>query len=254
MSPKAFRLVDQLSPAEKEQAPRARAARSPSPNAPKAKVDEASVDLSVLVGTGIAEIMPMEGGAWMSVTLVTRAAEEKPVRRYIHLLPEQYRVLSPAVGEVTLAYAETLEEAGKLCDAIRKGMELLGYGAMSRRRLIQKMTARGFGRETAEEAAAYLSDHGAFCEETDAIRFAEQGVRKLWGPRRIRDDLYARGFPTDVIAVAMDALEDVDFVENCGRVIVKHGGIPKKQDEIKKMIAALMRLGYTSGQIREALR
>lgn len=254
MSPKAFRLVDQLSTAEKEQAPRARAARSPAPNVPKVKTDEVSVDPSAVVGTRITEITPMEGGAWMSVTLVTRAAEEKPVRRYIHLLPEQYRVLSPAVGEVTLAYAETLEEAGKLCDAIRKGMELLGYGAMSRRRLIQKLTARGFGRETAEEAAAYLSDHGAFCEETDAIRFAEQGVRKLWGPRRIRDDLYARGFPTDVIAVAMDALEDVDFVENCGRVIVKHGGIPRKQDEIKKMIAALMRLGYTSGQIREALR
>ncbi len=256
MSPKAFRLVDQLSSSEKDKAPRVRETRSPAPNAPKNKVDETSVDLSAFVGTSITEITPMEGGAWVSVTLVTCAMEKgKPIRRHIHLLPEQYGSLSPAVGEVTLAYAETLEGAGKLCDAIRKGMELLGYGAMSRRRLIQKLTVRGFERETAEEAVAYLYDHGAFCEETDALRFAEQGVKKLWGPRRIREDLFARGFDAEAVSVAMESLEDVDFTENCARVISKkYGEIPASPNEKKKMIAALMRLGYTSEQIREAMR
>ncbi len=194
--------------------------------------------------------MPMEGGEWVSVTLI-----EGKKRRYVRLMTEQYADLMPTVGYVSAALADALDQAGKLCDAIRKGMELLGYGAMSRRRLEQKLLARGFDKEIVALAGDYLDSHGFLPESDDAVRFAEQGVRKLWGPRRIREDLFARGFSSDAVSAAMESLESVDFAENCGRVIVKkYGGIPKDRVEIKKMIAALMRLGYTSEQIREALR
>lgn len=201
-------------------------------------------------GAEITDITPLDGGEWVSVTVKIGNNTQN-----IRLSTEQYGLLRPRVGTVPTETLETLYEAGRLCDAVRKGMELLGYGAVSRRRLIQKLTQRGFDCETATSAADYLSDRGCLSENADACRFAEQGVRKLWGIRRIREDLYARGFPDEAVNEAIEALEDVDFVGNCSRVIEKkYGDVPKERDAIKKMIAALMRLGYTSEQIREAMR
>ncbi len=262
MSPKAFRLVDELktnpraksTPAVKDTAP----IKTPSPCVEPtvwAETAEAQAHLMTVPepssgGSRIIAITPMDGGEWVSVTLT-----EGKQRRHVRLLTEQYATLKPSVGDVPTELAEALDAAGKLCDAVRKGMELLGYGAVSHRRLVQKLTVRGFDKETAEAAADYLKDHGWLPETDDAVRFAEQGARKLWGPRRIREDLFARGFPSEVVTAAMESLEDVDFTDNCARVIAKkYGGTPDDGMERKKMVAALMRLGYTSEQIREAMR
>ena len=256
MSPKAFKLVDELRSSPK---PHTSSKEKPSPAGQETIaaravsgnlecfLESAASDQS---GVRITAVTPMEGGEWVSVTL----AEGKE-RRYVRLLTEQYASLRPAVGPASAELVEALDQAGTLCDAIRKGMELLGYGAMSRRRLSQKLSVRGFEKETVGLAVEYLEHHGFLSEGDDAVRFAEQDVRKMWGPRRIREDLFARGFPSEVIFMAMESLEDVDFAENCRRVIdKKYGGVPRNPAEIKKMVAALMRLGYTSEHIREAMR
>ena len=139
--------------------------------------------------------------------------------------------------------------------ALLKAQEFLGYGAMSSRRLSQKLLQRGFGEGTVEAAIDYLQDHGFMREGEDAVRFAEQGVRKLWGPRRIREDLYARRFSETAIEEAMENLETLDFETNCAKVITKkYGCVPDDLSEIKKMMAALMRMGYTVTQIKAAMR
>lgn len=250
---KSFRLVDELGGSKKEVTKTPIPSKEKRVSCPKQVVSDEAVWETDDQGKDtprITSVTPMDGGEWVSV--MVRVGKE---RKRFRLLTEQYAALHPAEGVASPEILEALEAAGKLCDAIRKGTELLGYGAVSKRRLTQKLTARSFDREIAEMAVSYLYERGLLPETDDAIRFAEQGVRKLWGPHRIRDDLFARGFPSEVIAIAMDHLEDVDFVENCGRVIAKkYGGIPKDQGAIKKMIAALMRLGYTSDQIRETLR
>ena len=209
-----------------------------------------------LANPGIVEITPMAEEALVLVTLLINRDDGDGVgRRQIRLMSQQYADLRPAVGEVTPEFADTLIRAGALCDAIRKGIELLGYGAMSRRRLSQKLTLRKMDAETVSAALDYLETHGYLTETDDAIRFAEQGVKKLWGPRRIKEDLFARGFPSEAVSDAMASLEEVDFSENCARVIVKkYGACPTDYAQRRKMIAALMRLGYTSDHIREAMK
>lgn len=136
-----------------------------------------------------------------------------------------------------------------------KAQELLGYGAMSPRRLSQKLLQRGFDEDIVAEAIRYLTDHGFMRESEDAVRFAEQGVRKLWGIRRIREDLYARRFSEQAIADALYVLENVDFEANCAKAIAKkYGSIPNEPSEIKKMTAALMRMGYSLSEIKAAMR
>ena len=247
MSSKAFRLVDELKDASSPQAMRSSSRLPETSEAPGPAFEGNDLPSE---GIYVTEITPLDDGEWVSVTLT-----EGKSCRHIRLLTQHYAELRPALGRITDVEAEILTEAGQLCGAIQKGMELLGYGAMSRRRLMQKLTARKFAPDIVVAAAVYLEDHGYLSAAQDAIRFAEQGVRKLWGPCRIKEDLFARGFPTEVVSEAMDALEDVDFSENCACAIQKkYGDIPEDNAEMKKMVAALMRLGYTSDQIREALR
>jgi len=176
-------------------------------------------------------------------------------RVMLHLLVEQYADLGVQVGGLTPEEADALLTAGKLCAAIRRGMGLLAYGDQSARRLASKLTARGIDREIATAATAYLTEHGYIREDDTARLRAEQGVRKGWGLIRIREDLQAQGFPADVIDDATEGLSEVDFVGNCAAVIRKrYGDVPEDRSARQKMTAALMRLGYDSDEIREAMR
>ncbi len=260
MSPKAYRLVDQLRDASEK--PKGAPKISEKPCFEKKKQDEAvSAHWEKEIAESecravITDITPLTEEAMLSLTLLIRREGDGEAERHkVRLLLGQFATLKPSVGAVTMEMAEALLEAGCISRAIQKGMELLGYGAMSRRRLVGKLVARGIDGEIADRAADYLMSKGYLSEDDAALRFAEQGVRKLWGPRRIKEDLFARGFASDAVTRAMEDLGEVDFAENCALAISKkYGSIPADPAGRRKMMAALMRLGYTSEQIREAMK
>lgn len=170
------------------------------------------------------------------------------------LLLEQYAVLRLSAGEISLAKLEAIREAGRLTAAIRRGLTLLQYGDRSARRLTYQLTAKGIDRASAEAAVAYLSDHGYIREDSAATRRAEQSVRKLWGPRRIREDLRAAGYSPDAIEDAMAALEDVDFEENCLTLLRKKSPAPPTDRAARqKLMAAVMRMGYEGDMVRRCM-
>ncbi len=176
------------------------------------------------------------------------------IRVRLYLLVEQYADLRPREGSIAPERADELLQAGRLCAAVKRGMRLLAYGDQSARRLSYKLTARGIDRATADAATAYLAEKGYIHEDDTASLRAEADVRKLWGPRRIREDLRANGFTSEAIADAMEALADVDFEENCVILIrKKYRVLPQDRGERQKIYAALARMGYDSGVIREAL-
>lgn len=273
---KAFRLMDTLggeAPCEKGSAKgqsgdgsplasgssgRAAMLRNALPRTPKPLQPECIPPLAEMPAEGcrVLSVTPEGEGETVSVVLILPPAEGgKPRRIQLHLLTEQYATLHVQVGEVSPEQADVFLEAGKLCAAIRRGMGLLKYGDQSARRLASKLVAKGIDRETAKAAAEYLSEKGYIREDDTARLRAEQGVRKGWGPRRIREDLWAQGFTADATEDALEALSEVDFSENCAGVIrKKYGSVPADRTERQKMTAALMRLGYDSDDIREAMR
>jgi regulatory protein len=100
-----------------------------------------------------------------------------------------------------------------------------------------------------------MAERGYLDDADAAERFARRGVDKLWGPRRIKEDLFARGFTAEVIENILSELEDVDFAANCAVIIRrKYGGVPKDMATRRKLAAALVRQGYTSEHINCALR
>ncbi len=207
-------------------------------------------------GYHVLSVTPEGEGETVAVVLSVPDTEGgKPSRVKLHLLVEQYADLGIKVGGLTSEEADILLTAGKLCAAIRRGMGLLAYGDQSAQRLSYKLTAKGIDRETAMAAAAYLAEHGYIREDDTARLRAEQGVRKGWGARRICEDLRARGFTTDAVEDAMEAISEVDFPENCAAVIrKKYGSVSDDRAARQKMTAALMRLGYDLDEIREAVR
>ena len=149
-------------------------------------------------------------------------------------------------------------DAGRLCEAIRMGMSLLYYGDLSERRMVYKLTARGMERAVAQKAAHYLCERGLLQETESAVHRARQSVRKGWGRRRIADDLRAHGYADGAIEDALVALEDVDFEALCAEVIRKKyrsvpDSSPTGRAARQKMIAALLRLGFSMDEVRHAM-
>ena len=204
----------------------------------------------------VLSVTPAGEGETVTVVLALPDPEGKKAQRVsFHLLVEQYAELGVKTGEITPEYAETLLDAGKLCGAIRRGISLLGYGDQSARRLAYKLTAKGVDRDTAARVVAYLTERGYIREESTATLRARQSVGKGWGERRIREDLIAHGFTREAVEEAMESLSDTDWVENCAAAIrKKYGEIPEDKGERQKLIASMMRLGYNTDTVKEAMR
>ena len=204
----------------------------------------------------VLSVTPAGEGETVTVVLALPDPEGTKAQRVsFRLLAEQYAELGIKTGKITPEYAETLLDAGRLCGAIRRGIALLQYGDQSARRLAYKLTVKGVDRETAARAVAYLTQKGYIREDDTATLRAEQGIRKGWGERRIREDLIAHGFTREAVEEAMESLADTDWEENCAEAIrKKYGGIPEDRGERQKLIASMMRLGYDTDTVREAMR
>lgn len=204
----------------------------------------------------VLSVTPMGEGETVTVVLALPDPEGKKAQRVrFCLLVEQYAELGVKTGEITPEEADALLDAGRLCGAIRRGISLLGYGDQSARRLAYKLTAKGVDGDTAARATAYLTEKGYIREDDTATLRAEQDLRKGWGERRIREDLIAHGFTREAVEEAMESLSDTDWVENCTAAIrKKYGEIPEDKGERQKLIAAMMRLGYDTDTVREAMR
>lgn len=187
-------------------------------------------------------------------------APKKPRRLRVCLLVEQYAALraegiSLECGDISETLAARLTDEGELCEAIRRGLSALQYGDRSAHRLIRSLTAKGISRERAEAAASYLIRKGFIREEDTARRRVGCGLRKGWGPRRIREDLRLQGLESEAVEAAMEELSSVDFGERCAEVIQKkYGKPPRERGERQRMTAALLRLGYDLDQVRWATR
>ena len=203
----------------------------------------------------VTDLRALDGDSLVAVRLLIQSDEgARDVRSY-HILPEQYAALRLRCGEeIGPDTVDALEEAAQLSEAIRKGISLLSYSMQSERALKRKLTVRGFSEELATAAVAYLNRNGCFHEGEDAMRVVQGCRRKHWGMRRILSHLFEKGYPERVIRAVQVELEGEDFVPDCVELIrSKYHGAPESRDEKQKMTAALMRYGYSLGEIRRAI-
>lgn len=147
--------------------------------------------------------------------------------------------------------------ASRLYDATKRALTMLGFGRYSARMMEYKLVRRGIDAEIATDAVAELIARGYLSSAADALAEAQKGLAKQWGKLRIQASLRQKGYDDGDIRAAIETLEDegADFEENCAALIRRRWcDVPRDETEKKKMVAALMRLGYTSSEIRAACR
>lgn len=182
---------------------------------------------------------------------------EEAQRKKFVISADAYARMGITKGECDIETYEALEWEAEVNSAFKRAMAILGFCACSKRTLVSKLLQKGFGREYAAEAAERAARLGFIDDGENAYREAQRCVTKLWGEARIRSSLAQKGYGSDAIEIAMCALEDdgVDFCENCRALIEKkYTALPTDRAEKQKLVASLMRYGYTLSQIKSATK
>lgn len=131
-------------------------------------------------------------------------------------------------------------------------------GYLSRRdhsasELLLKLRQKGY-RESAEYAVEKLQSEGYVDDERFARMYARELINiKKYGKRRVEQELYRKGVEREIISLV---LEEAEFGEQELYALIERKYLRYLSDEkgIKKTVASLMRMGYSFGEIRSALK
>ena len=181
---------------------------------------------------------------------------------HIHIDGE-YRMTADSDFVSSLGYAENydineeelavLERAVSSRRAFNKATDLLSRRDHGEKELLIKLRQKGF-KEEAEEAIEKLKYYGYI----DDRRFAENYVKELirikhYGKRRVEQELYRKGIDREIIS---EVLESAEFPESELVSLIERKYYRYLTDEkgIKKTINSLLRMGYSYGEIKDALK
>ena len=200
----------------------------------------------------VTSIFAINSGAEIVVEIKLFEGENFEKRKVI-LLARQYAELRIHKGEIARESAEELLLEGEVCAAVKRGMNILSYGACSEKNMALKLSSKGFERDIAFRAAKYLVELGYINEGEDAVREAERCLKKCWGIKRIAAALYEKGYSESAVRLAISELEEYDFTELCVALIERRfGEIPDGREEQRKLFASLVRYGHTPSDIKKA--
>lgn len=154
--------------------------------------------------------------------------------------------------EVDCEELEEIKQTVNIRRAYNYAVSLLSRRDHSERELITKLSQKGY-TQGVEEAIAKLRDSGYVSDE----KFARLYVRELqtfkkYGKRRIEQELYRKGIDREIIR---EVLEETDFDEDglVSLVERKYGRYLDDEKGVAKTINGLLRMGYSYGEIRNAL-
>ena len=147
---------------------------------------------------------------------------------------------------------EEIRQTVSVRRAYNYAVSLLSRRDHSEKELMNKLTQKGY-THGAEEAIAKLRDGGYVSDE----RFARLYVRELqtfkkYGKRRIEQELFRKGIDREIIR---EVLEETDFDEDelVSLVERKYSRYLDDEKGVAKAINGLLRMGYSYGEIRNAL-
>lgn len=171
------------------------------------------------------------------------------------LLDRFFEDLEIEIGEIDGERMGLLELFSEVTEAYESACASLAFSPCSHKALKRKLLAKRFSAQACDGAIDIIREKGYINESAIALRRAELMVEKPWGRTRIISKLKEELFCESALADVSDYLAEVDFPESCASVIEKkYPEVPADRKEREKMYSALARLGFSSSDIREALR
>ena len=132
-----------------------------------------------------------------------------------------------------------------------KAADLINRRAMSRSDLEKKLRDRGAGEGDIRYAAEWLEAIGALNDADYAAILVRHCAGLGYGPARIREKLREKGVPRELWDEALD--QAGDSAEQVDRFLAaKLRGRAPEEAEKRRLTSALLRRGFSWGDIREA--
>ena len=165
--------------------------------------------------------------------------------------PEIITKFNLSSGEID---GKTFFEAKKESDKIlakRRLASLIDRTEKCKKGYIDALTARGFSYHVALEAVEEAEKKGWI----DDKRYAECYIHlheKTKGWFRLAAELRAKGVPEEILSLLKEEYED--HSEECARLVEKYmRAVENTFENRQKIYAKMMRKGFSSGEIRNAL-
>lgn len=152
----------------------------------------------------------------------------------------------------------TEEQWQELCNGIyyKKAVDKC-YDLLSRRdhsvKELKTKLLRTVDEENADRAIEKMIDYGYLDDEKYAKNLVKYlSETKLMSKNHIKQEMYKRGVPNDIIAYTLEETEIDNVSVVVDLIFTKYRNKLDAQDGNKKVIAALMRKGFSYSDIREA--
>ena len=147
----------------------------------------------------------------------------------------------------------TLKAAMAKESARERAVRILTASAVSERELEKRLVQKGVLPSDAADAVAWLKEHRFLDDTATAAQLVDSAVRKGYGRARVKNILYEKGIPKNLWDEALARIPAMD--DAIDRFLAaKLRGRTADEKTIKKTIDALLRRGFSYGEIRDALR
>ena len=133
-----------------------------------------------------------------------------------------------------------------------RALRILGSRNLSAREIEKRLKSKGDSQETAQQTVEWLENAGLVNDAEYATNIVSHYSAKGYGPARVKDELYKRGIPRELMDEAMNSIESDD--EAAFSFIRKKLGEDRDRESINKTTAALYRRGFSYEDARDAVR
>ena len=156
--------------------------------------------------------------------------------------------------ELSDAEADRLLEAIENEDFRSYALRVVADTPKSRKMLLKLLEEKGCRPEQAEKIAGWLEDIGLLDDGRYAADVVELYIRKGWGQRKIRDELYRRGIPRELWEEALSQIEEEDNASAIDAFLEKKLKGSREPRDVKRASDALARRGFSWSEISDGLR
>ena len=130
---------------------------------------------------------------------------------------------------------------------------MIGSRALSKQELQRRLVRKGAAESDAQAAADWLEEIGAVDDAAYAAALVRHYSAKGYGAARVKEELRHRGVPRELWDEALEQLpESGDILEELIRK--KCRGDLSDPKELKRVSDALLRRGFSWGEVNSALR
>ena len=145
-----------------------------------------------------------------------------------------------------------LQKSAKTSSTKAKAVNMIASRPLSKKELQKRLIQKGSGEEDAQAAVEWLTDLGAVNDEHYAAALVRHYSQRGYGPMRIRDEMHRRGVPRELWDAALEERSDSREVLDA-LIQKKCKGDLDDPKERKRLCDALMRRGFSWGEVKAAL-